>query len=155
VYGENWWQLGCVPKLSVEEHTVDVDPLAVVIELVHTKCDSDPPPALHVVCATRFGYQLVAAVVDVHPTVPTLHALSHEPIEKAATVVTPGRVVVVRGLELVWDRLNALWETCSRADEGHILQTPLMGHKVAHWMGGITIILSYHNSSCNESHTTR
>jgi len=89
----------------VEEHTVDVDPLAVVIKLVHTKCDSDPPPALHVVCATRFGHQLVAAVVDVHPTVPTLHALSHEPIEKAATVVTPGRVVVVRGLELVRDRL--------------------------------------------------
>jgi len=105
VCGENWWQLGCIPKLSVEEHTVDVDPLAVVIKLVHTKCDSDPPPALHVVCATRFGHQLVAAVVDVHPTVPTLHALSHEPIEKAATVVTPGRVVVVRGLELVRDRL--------------------------------------------------
>ena len=40
------------PKPSMQEHTVDVDPLAIVIKLVHTKGDSDPPPALRVVRAT-------------------------------------------------------------------------------------------------------
>ena len=41
---------------------------------------------------------------------------------------------------------SALREACSRTDKGHILQAPLVGHKVTHWMGGITIIHGYHNT---------
>lgn len=51
--------------------------------------------------STGLGDQFLAAMVDIHPTVSALHALTDKAVQHGATVVTPGRVVIAIGLELV------------------------------------------------------
>ena len=92
----------CVTVLR-PAHTINVDTFAVVVQLICTKSDSNPSPPFHVVGATRFGHQLLTAMVDVRATVCALDALPHETIEQAATVVAPGWAKIVGCLKLVWD----------------------------------------------------
>ena len=87
------------------QHTSNVNPVVGIIQLFRSEGHFDTSPPFLVVCPARLGHEILTTVVDVHATVGALCALSHDAIEKAATVVTPGRTEVGVRLELVRDRL--------------------------------------------------
>ena len=60
-----------------------------------------PAPPLGVVTATEAGHQVLALLVNVHPTGRALEALVQEAVQQGSAVVTEGWTRVRVGLELV------------------------------------------------------